>query len=104
MNIYILVSQTCLFWQGGTATLCSLLSARDDETLEAAARALHNLALDADALPQLRSARGMPALVRLLKSPNEHVREAASAALEVVSMETHGRDDLLRMMSGADSA
>ena len=53
MNIYILVSQTCLFWQGGTATLCSLLSARDDETLEAAARALHNLALDADALPQL---------------------------------------------------
>ena len=63
---------------------------------EAAARALKNLAFAPEGVAQVTKAGGTQPLVRLLKSPSEAVHEAASSALEVLTMDSTQRERLLK--------
>jgi len=75
--------------------LIKLLPLRHEPTQEAAARALKNLAFDPEGAALIAKAGGTQPLVRLLKSGSETVHSAASAALEVLTMDAASREALL---------
>ena len=74
--------------------LVKLLPLRHEPTQEAAARALKNLAFDTTAAAQVAQAGGMQPLVRLLQSGSPSLHQAATAALEVLTLDPVRRASL----------
>ena len=74
--------------------LVKLLPLRHEPTQEAAARALKNIAFDSTAAAHVAQAGGMQPLVRLLQSGSPSLHQAATAALEVLTLDPARRTSL----------
>ena len=79
---------------GAVPALVKLLPLRHEPTQEAAARALKNIAFDTTAAAQVAQAGGMQPLVRLLQSGSPSLHQAATAALEVLTLDPVRRASL----------
>ncbi len=82
-------NRKALHQAGGLALLIKILQSTNEQTLRHAARALEKLAVDYANI--IREAEGIPAVVALLRSPNEALQELAASTLRNLSENRENR-------------